>query len=101
MREWSSYVRIAVLVLLFAVTYLAVLRPVKRQMVRALHAAPAQAALNATAKIPLAAGGEENLLPEAPGKMAQLRSDVSTRIKSEPAAASRLVESWVLGGERK
>ena len=37
LMDWSSYVRIASLLLLFGVTYLLVLRPVKKQLIQALN----------------------------------------------------------------
>jgi len=100
LRDWSSYVRILVLMLLFAATYLAVLRPVKRQLIHALNTAPRERAHLA----PAAAAERSISLPDAGQKrpeMAQLRDDVSARIKSEPLSASRLIESWIKNGERR
>jgi flagellar M-ring protein FliF len=109
LKDWSSYVRIVALLLLFAVTYLFLLRPVKKQLIRALDANH----LKESARL---ASGEGNAatLPEGndladriPGadqgerpQMVRLRDEISTRVKREPASASRLVQSWIRDGER-
>jgi flagellar M-ring protein FliF len=40
MMDWSSYVRLTVLLLLFGIAYLMVLRPVKKQILRSLNTPP-------------------------------------------------------------
>lgn len=101
LMDWSSYVRIAALLLMFAVTYLLVLRPVQKQLIRAFNAEkPAGAAIAAVAEAALPKAPESPELAEhAP--MLRLKDEISTRIKQEPAGASRLVQSWIRDGARR
>jgi flagellar M-ring protein FliF len=110
LMDWSQYIRIAVLLLLFSVTYLLVLRPVKKQLLRSLN--PAQP--EQVAELGASSGaGTAPALPEGEGAdqaasasqqerppMAQLKNDISTRVRNEPVSASRLVQSWIRNGER-
>ncbi|PSH03041.1 MAG: flagellar M-ring protein FliF [Acidobacteria bacterium] len=110
--DWSSYVRIAALLLLFGLTYFLILRPVKAHLLRSLTLATPKSG----AKLPtnsgtaashaLSAGNEiSNLIPEAEqherSQMTQLKDEISSRVKIEPAGASRLVQSWIREGERR
>jgi len=101
--DWSGYVRLGALLLLFAITYLLVLRPVKSQLMHALNAsatrrtalsspADALAALSAAESDDEALGGHR--------QVKHLKSDISARVKQEPVNASRLVQSWIREGER-
>jgi flagellar M-ring protein FliF len=101
--DWSQYVRITAMLLLFAVTYVLVLRPVKKQLIRSLKAAhpDESAALNANS-----GAGADPALPEGEGgeraerpQMAKLKDDISSRVRTEPISASRLVQSWIRNGE--
>jgi flagellar M-ring protein FliF len=101
MLDWSSYVRIAAMLLLFLVTYLLVLRPVKKQLIRSLNAAhPKHAAAlagGAGAEPALAEGGGAGSTERPP--MTRLKEDISSRVRTEPVSASRLVQSWIRNGE--
>ena len=104
LMEWSRYVRIAALLLLFAVIYLLVLRPVKKQLLRSLDAA--QPRQNAALAAHSGEGAQPGL-PENEGAegqerapMTRLKDDISTRVRHEPVSASRLVQSWIRNGER-
>ncbi len=105
LMDWSSYVRIATLLLLFGVTYLLILRPVKKQLIRSLNAVQPKnnARLGAesgeTAALP---EGDEisDRVPGARPELARLKDDIATRVKHEPVSASRLVQSWIRNGER-
>jgi flagellar M-ring protein FliF len=110
LMDWSSYVRIAVLLLLFCVTYLAVLRPVKKQMLRALN--PAQddkrlASRSGSGSASALPEGSEfaDRIPEASAAerphLTRIKDDISERVRQEPASASRLVQSWIRDGERE
>jgi flagellar M-ring protein FliF len=108
LMEWSSYVRIAALILLFCLTYLMVLRPVKNQLIRALSLPQATDAHRESAKnAPHELSGVDELSEHVPGadqrerpELTRLKDDISVRIKSEPTSASRLVQSWIRDGER-
>jgi flagellar M-ring protein FliF len=101
--NWSNYVRLAALLLLFALTYLLVLRPVKKQLIRSLNAMPlkndSRLAAKSGAKLP---EGDEGLerVPGARPELARLKDDIAVRVKQEPTSASRLVQSWIRDGER-
>ena len=104
MMDWSSYVRIAALLLLFLVTYLLVLRPVKKQLIRSLNAthpkeAAALAAGSGAAADPALPEGEATGSTERP-QMARLKEDITSRVRTEPASAARLVQDWIRNGER-
>jgi flagellar M-ring protein FliF len=101
LMDWSSYVRIACLLLLFGITYLFILRPVKAQLIRSLNAVPPKG----RARLPNgdAAGlpeGDElaERVPGARPELARLKDDIATRVKQEPLSASRLVQSWIKNG---
>ena len=112
LMDWIGYVRIAALMLLFGVTYLMVLRPVKKQLIRSLNAAQPKDGPRLGSK---SGAGASPALPEGdefrdhvPGagqrerpQLTRLRDDISTRVKHEPASASRLVQSWIKDGERR
>ena len=77
--------------------YALVLRPVKKQAIAAFQQIPAHLAK------PLAAGaGSGNLLgpsfrqaSEEAKRAGALKKEMADKIKAEPAAASRLVQSWI------
>jgi flagellar M-ring protein FliF len=108
--DWSHYIRIAVLLLLFSVTYLLVLRPVKKQLIRSLNAAQPK---RGTALGANSSAGTDPALPEGEGterangaglqarpQIGRLKQDISARVRNEPVSASRLVQSWIRNGER-
>jgi flagellar M-ring protein FliF len=113
--DWISYIRLASLLLLFCVTYLLVLRPVKKQLIHALNAAPKDSARLASASGAGKSGAAnahslpqgDQLSDRVPGatsnqrpQMVQLRDDISARVKHEPVSASRFVQNWIRDGER-
>jgi len=97
LQQWAGVVRYAGITLLFLVVYALVLRPVKRQALAAIKQIPAQlakplaaaAAGNQAGGVELPAGSEEA------NRAGQLKKKLAEKIKSEPAAASRLVQSWI------
>ena len=99
--QWTSYVRIAALLLIFGLTYLLVLRPVKKQMMIALampRASEATAALAAAGLDSVPLSSSDPALQAEAGQMAKLKTDIVDRVKREPASASRLVQSWLKQG---
>ena len=84
--------------LLFLVVYALVLRPVKKQAMAAFKQIPAHlakplaagaASPSVLASIDLPQGSEEAKRAEA------LKKEIADKIKAEPAAASRLVQTWI------
>ncbi len=105
---WNSYVRIASLLLLFFATYLVILRPVKKQVMHSLGTGQTKdRALLASGKNSASAPSPGNELPgqlagaEELPQVVRLKEEISTRVKNEPVAASRLVQSWIKEGERR
>jgi flagellar M-ring protein FliF len=97
LEPWLWILRYLGLAALFLVVYLLILRPVKKQVITMFRELPGKIlAANAP---PLAAGGAVNPLEAAPQvdeqRVGKLKRMLTDKVKAEPAAASRLVESWV------
>jgi flagellar M-ring protein FliF len=109
--RWSGVLRYGVLLLIFLVIYLVVLRPVKKQV----------SGILAGAGIQLGEGKVAGLLPGATqagaafgsgqGASAEanspeishtlrLKNELASQVKSNPEAASRLVQNWVRETEK-
>jgi flagellar M-ring protein FliF len=101
LQPWSWILRYVGVALLFAVVYFLILRPVKTQAIAAFRELPKK--VLATTTPALAAAGaagtvEPSGQPSSEGQKAnQLKKMLTDKVKAEPAAASRLVESWVRG----
>jgi flagellar M-ring protein FliF len=99
LEPWAWILRYAALGALFAVVYLLILRPVKKHALAAFHELPGKAAQRNAAQPLPASGGLSPLEAGGPqpseGRANQLKKMLTDKVKSEPAAASRLVESWV------
>jgi flagellar M-ring protein FliF len=97
LEPWLWILRYLGLAALFLVVYLLILRPVKKQVITMFRELPGKIlAANAP---PLAAGGAVNPLEAASQvdeqRVGKLKRMLTDKVKAEPAAASRLVESWV------
>ncbi len=100
-QQWTSYVRIAALLVIFGLTYLLLLRPVKKQIMIALsmpRAPDAAAQLAAAGLAGVAMPVSDPALQAEASQMARLKTDIVDRVKREPASASRLVQSWLKQG---
>ena len=95
---WAGALRYVGITLLFLVVYALVLRPVKKQALAAFRQIPerlaqasaaGQPAGGALAAVELPAGSEEAQRALA------LKKELADKIKTEPAAASRLVQTWL------
>ncbi len=95
---WMGALRYVGITLLFLAVYALVLRPVKKQAIAAFKQIPAHlakpaaagaAALNPLANIALPRGSEEA------NRAGALKKEIGEKIKAEPAAASRLVQTWI------
>ncbi|MFZ0774265.1 MAG: flagellar M-ring protein FliF C-terminal domain-containing protein, partial [Candidatus Sulfotelmatobacter sp.] len=106
LEPWLWVLRYLALAALFLVVYALVLRPVKKQAIAAFRELPKKLAQRNSAQ-PLPASGVAGLagesgLPQGEGQRTQqLTRMLTDKVKAEPAAASRLVESWVREGEEK
>jgi flagellar M-ring protein FliF len=96
-QPFAGILRYVGITLLFLVVYALVLRPVKKQAMAAFRQIPAQLARPLAAgaagaglgNVELPAGSEESRHATA------LKRELTDKIKAEPAAASRLVQTWI------
>ena len=105
LEPWSWILRYVALAALFLVVYGLILRPVKKMAMTAFRELPGKAGQRNPAESlagsgvvnPLEEGGQpEEGQAQRPGQRAtQLKKMLTDKVKAEPAAASRLVESWV------
>jgi flagellar M-ring protein FliF len=106
-ERWTGVLRYAALFVIFLLIYALVLRPVQKQVMgilqnpaRALPANPVAGALSAAAGVHVESVGATGTgaleVPSSEVTQAvNLKKEVVNRIKSDPAAASRLVQNWV------
>lgn len=102
--QWSGLLRYAGIFALFLIVYFLILRPVKKQMVAAWRELPARVAEKtkqlgkaATAATLATAGVEIELPPgtEQARRATTLKKQLADKVRTEPAAASRLVQTWI------
>ena len=100
LQPWVGMLRYVGIALLFLVVYMMILRPVKKQALQAFKQIPAQLARTAQA-LPATAGAGESAAIELPAnseeskRAAALKKKLTEKIKAEPAATSRLVQTWI------
>jgi len=99
LQQYGSVLRYVGITLLFLIVYAFILRPVKKQALDALRQIPAQLARQSQAAVQAAGSAESGLeLPEGSPEAKRavlLKKQVADKIKAEPAAATRLVQSWI------
>lgn len=88
--RWSGVLRYAGIGLLFLVVYLVILRPVKKQVLEAFRELPKRLTGAAPGESPEAAQ-----VLGAEGSVTSLRKQLVEKVKAEPAAATKLVQSWI------
>ena len=99
-QPWVGALRYLGITLLFLIVYALVLRPVKKQALAAFQQIPEQLARTAQS-LAAGAGGVDMAGLELPAGSAEakraglLKKQLAEKIKSEPAAASRLVQTWI------
>jgi flagellar M-ring protein FliF len=95
--QWTGLLRYAGIFALFAIVYWLILRPLKKQILVTLRELPARVVRSAKELAPAAAGVEIEAPPgaEQARRATTLKRQLAEKIKSEPAAASRLVQSWI------
>jgi flagellar M-ring protein FliF len=101
--EWLGLLRYVAIFALFLIVYFLMLRPVKKQILTTLRELPARiGASNKKSNEPgagtLVAGGVEIELPagtEQSQRTSTLKRQLADKVKAEPAAAGRLVQSWI------
>ncbi|HEY1270785.1 MAG TPA: flagellar basal-body MS-ring/collar protein FliF [Terriglobales bacterium] len=100
LQQWSSLLRYVGVGLLFLVVYLLILRPVKKQALAAFRELPAKVAAGsrALAGASVAVSTLQAELPQSTeeGKRAaQLKRQLTEKVRTEPGATSRLVAAWM------
>jgi len=93
-NDWLPALRIGAVMLLFVMVYLMMLRPVKKQMLAALRTHAQQPTLAAAAEHSKIMGSVPEPLPEAK-RARELTRELNEKIKAEPGASTRLVQSWL------
>jgi flagellar M-ring protein FliF len=96
---WRWTLRYIGLAALFLVLYFLILRPIREQALAAFRQIPAKLTARHQAagagEAGVSAGSGHSLLTQDPTRVSQLTRTLTEKVKSEPAAASRLVQSWV------
>jgi flagellar M-ring protein FliF len=94
---WLGVLRYVGITLLFLLVYAVVLRPVKKQAIAAFKQIPSHLAKPAAIEGAATSGYPLDLPPGSDeAKHAEvLKKELSEKIKAEPAAASRLVQTWI------
>jgi len=99
LNDWSSLVRYATLIILFLLAYSLILRPMKKQLLTTLRELPARLASQKTQiagaeGMGLTAGQDLMALPSEQ-RAVVMKKQVMDKVKSEPVAASQLVQGWL------
>ena len=106
LTEWAGWLRYLGIGALFLIVYFLMLRPVKQQVLATLRELPARVARSAKElnKVPAAAAVTSAVEIELPPGSEQarrataLKRQLAEKVQNEPAAASRLVQSWIREG---
>ena len=103
-EPWAWALRYLGLAALFLVVYWLVLRPVKKQALAAFRELPGRVTSNLVPQAAGAAGaagggsalgGAETAIEDGGKRATHLKRLIADKVKAEPEAASRLVQSWV------
>jgi len=95
--EWLGLLRYAGILALFFIVYFLMLRPVKKQLITAFRELPGRVAASNRAAATAAAEIELPSSSEQSRHAAALKKQLADKVKSEPEAASRLVQGWIRG----
>jgi flagellar M-ring protein FliF len=104
LHDWSGALRYIGIGLLFAIVYMLILRPVKKQAIEAFRQLPARVVqlsrpLIEDAEPAVASDPKQAALQQGTKRAATLKKQLMEKVKTEPEAASRLVQSWMRQGE--
>jgi len=97
-EPWSWALRYVGLAALFLVVYWLVLRPVKRQALAAFRELPGRVSGRLAPQVAGEGAGHSGLegaIEEGGKRATRLKHLLTEKVKAEPEAASRLVQSWV------
>ncbi|HEY1799359.1 MAG TPA: flagellar basal-body MS-ring/collar protein FliF [Terriglobales bacterium] len=108
--QWTGLLRYAGILLLFLIVYGLILRPVKKQIITAFRELPQRVGKGEKEIAGMVSRQNPGLVPgqtldanleaglpavEPAQRTQQLKKQLTEKIKAEPAAASRLVQSWI------
>jgi flagellar M-ring protein FliF len=100
-NDWASLIRYAVIFLLFLLTYILLLRPIKKQALTAFSQLPDRSAAQLKAEIAASevlGSPEMHALSDAERRSLGLQKHLAEKAKSEPAVTGRLVQAWLREG---
>jgi len=100
-NDWSSLIRYAVIFVLFILTYVLLLRPIKKQALTAFSQLPDKSAAQLKAEMAASqvqGSSEVMTLSDAERRSMGLQKQLAEKAKSEPAVTGRLVQSWLREG---
>jgi flagellar M-ring protein FliF len=90
--DFSSVVRYAMLLVLFAMAYFLMIRPVQKRALASASVSPEHPLLaGVMAPLPLPAGAEETI------RSLQLKERVVEQVKAQPTSSARVVQAWLRG----
>ncbi len=101
LNDWSSLIRYGVIFLLFLLTYVLLLRPIKKQALSAFSQLPDRSAAQLKAEMAATQGlgaTEVVSLSDDERRSLGLQKQVTERAKNEPAVTGRLVQAWLREG---
>ncbi len=96
LMQWSGLLRYAGILALFLVVYFLIFRPVKTQLITAFRELPVHIT-RATPTPAVTAAVEIELPPgtDQARRAAVLKKQLADKVRTEPEAASRLVQGWI------
>lgn len=100
-ERWTGLLRYVGLLLLFAMVYVLILRPVKRQVLHILQTPAGSAAAGATGAAGALTAGAPGALPAANSGLSEvteavaLKKELVARVKDDPITASRVIQNWM------
>ena len=100
-NDWSSLIRYAVIFVLFILTYVLLLRPIKKQALSAFSQLPDKSAAQLKAEMvasQVQGSSEVMTLSDAERRSMGLQKQLAEKAKGEPAVTGRLVQSWLREG---
>ncbi len=111
LERWTSLLRYAALFALFALVYLLILIPVKKQFVKILQGAQFAPSPSGAASLGGSSGSFEQAghlgggsaeprteIPSEVQRAVSLKKEIVAKVKEDPEVAGRLIENWI-GGE--
>jgi len=99
-NDWSSLIRYAVIFVLFLLTYVLLLRPIKKQALSAFSQLPDRSAAQLKAEMAASVPGSSEVmtLSDAERHSMGMQKQLTEKAKSEPAVTGRLVQAWLREG---